>query len=98
MAENVNKYDADKIYINSKSYENVSKCIGGTWNTIKDCLRLWYNENIRGSGKNKEKKVGKAVEEDKYKSIAMLNQLLENYSDGDGRIYNVQLYVEHITK
>ena len=56
IGENVSEYEINKIYIQSKNFENFSSFMCGNWQIINDSLKTYYNENIKSKGKAKEEK------------------------------------------
>lgn len=92
------QYDLNKIYISSQSYETVSIAIGGTWETIRNCLTSWYDDNIKGSGKAKENKIKAVVKADKYQSIARVDYLTETYNASGTDLQKAESYLSHIVQ
>lgn len=92
------QYDLNKIYISSQSYETVSIAIGGTWETIRNCLTSWYDDNIKGSGRAKENKIKAVVKADKYQSIARVDYLTETYNASGTDLQKAESYLSHIVQ
>ena len=79
IGENVSEYEINKIYIQSKNFENFSSFMCGNWQIINDSLKTYYNEKIKA----KEEKVKKAIKAIGYKSLADINQLVERYNNDE---------------
>lgn len=99
LGESVGEYDLSRIYISGKYYESLSICISGKWDVIKNCLTEFYKENIPGKGKTKDEKVRKAVNNDKYKSLKDIDDLISEYgqeSNKDNKIIKSSKYITDI--
>lgn len=72
-------YNYDNIYISGKAYETVSLYITGKWDTFREALKTYYDndESIKGKGKAREAKVIKAVNSDSFKSINEYDNILK---------------------
>lgn len=99
LGESVGEYDLSRIYISGKYYESLSICISGKWDVIKNCLTEFYKENVPGKGKTKDEKVRKAVNNDKYKSLEDIDDLISEYgqeSNKDNKIIKSSKYITDI--
>ena len=99
LGKSVGEYDLSRIYISGKYYESLSICISGKWDVIKNCLTEFYKENIPGKGKTKDEKVRKAVNNDKYKSLEDIDDLISEYgqeSNKDNKIIKSSKYITDI--
>lgn len=99
LGESVGEYDLSRIYISGKNYESLSICISGKWDVIKNCLTEFYKENVPGKGKTKDEKVRKAVNNDKYKSLKDIDDLISEYgqeSNKDNKIIKSSKYITDI--
>ena len=52
IGENVSEYEINKIYIQSKNFENFSSFMCGNWQIINDSLKTYYNEKIKSKIKS----------------------------------------------
>ena len=100
IAQNVNDYDMNKIYVVADAYSTISQRISKRWNLINECLLDYYSDNLPGKGKSKETKIQKAIAEEKYRSVSQLNEIIDKYYvEKTGRsVWKVESYISSLAE
>lgn len=76
------QYDYKQIFIDAKSYANVSNFISGSWDTVINSITRYYDENTTAK-KNKQESVEKKVKGEKYRSLSDIYDIVARYVDRD---------------
>lgn len=83
IANDITKYDFNKIYISNKNYETMSIYMYNNWKTITENLELHYDSIIKGNGESKKKKIQNLIKNDTFKSIKDLDDLSQQFYKGE---------------
>lgn len=100
IVQHVNDYDMKGIYVAADAYSTISQKISKKWNLIEECLMDYYSDSLPGKGKSKETKIQKAIEDEKYRSVSQLNELIEKYYvEKTGQsVWKVESYISSLAE
>ena len=100
IADSVEEYDLERVYITSKAYNDISKCMFGSdnWYVIRQCLEIYYGEHISKKAKNRDEKIREAIKKEKYRSINSIDLLIKQFyvQNANSKEYiSVSEYIKH---
>lgn len=100
IAQHVNDYDMKRIYVAADAYSTISQKISKKWNLIEECLMDYYSDSLPGKGKSKETKIQKAIEDEKYRSVSQLNEIIDKYYvEKTGQsVWKVESYISSLAE